>query len=118
MYVSPDGIAYRERPYDVTGRHIPIPGGINLIRPPYLPNSNSRQKPRHIPNAGNEGSSAADRMKAVIHIFVTLKACSLALPHHSSIVVVVVLVLCECWTHKKCSFAIKTLLDIAILANE
>jgi len=103
---------------DVTGRHIPIPGGHNLIRPPYLPNSNSRQKPRHIPNAGNEGSSAADRMKAVIHIFVTLKACSLALPHHSSIVVVVVLVLCECWTHKKCSFAIKTLLDIAILANE
>src|SRR5215472_2877381 len=79
---------------DVTGRHIPIPGGHNLIRPPYLPNSNSRQKPRHIPNAGNEGSSAADRMKAVIHIFVTLKACSLALPHHSSIVVVVVLVFC------------------------
>ena len=74
MYVSPDGIAYRERPYDVTGTHIPIPGGHNLIRPPYLPNSNSRQKPRHIPNVGNEGSSAADRMKAVIHIFVTLKA--------------------------------------------
>ena len=41
VYISPEGIAYCERPYDVGGRHIPIPGGHNLIQPPYLPNPDS-----------------------------------------------------------------------------
>ena len=38
--LSPEGIAYCERPYDITGRPIPV---CNLVRPPYLPNPDSKQ---------------------------------------------------------------------------